>query len=89
MEFAKDAVFLGHSNFSINWRTIIEQTPAPKATATYWLTDSGNKSNSPAVQTDRQGVQLNGLKFTLKLTCKLLSVKNKAKQAEAITIIIA
>jgi len=80
---------LGHNNLSINWRIIIAQTPAPKATAVYWLTDSGNKSNSPAVQTDKQGVQLNGLKFILKLTCKLLSVKNKAKQAEATRVIIA
>lgn len=64
-------------------------TPAPKVIAMTSQISTGTHSNTSAVQKPRHGAQLNGLKFSPRLWCRLFIWKNVTKATEANSCIIS
>jgi len=64
-------------------------TPAPNVIAITSQSSTGAQINASAVQKPRHGAQLNGLKFRLKLWCRLFIWKKVTKATEANSCIIS
>ena len=64
-------------------------TPAPNVIAMTSQSSTGAQINASAVQKPRHGAQLNGLKFRLRLWCRLFIWKNVTKATEASSCIIS
>jgi hypothetical protein len=63
-------------------------TPAPNVIAITSQSSTGAQINASAVQKPKHGAQLNGLKFRLRLWCRLFIWKNVTKATEAKSCII-